>query len=80
MPISPHHAAMLDTNQANPHCIALQGEVGKPVHCNIYPQRSSTCREFTASWENGEHNEICDRARARYGLLPLPASLFLQQT
>jgi Fe-S-cluster containining protein len=70
-PISPHHVAMLGTDQVQPHCIALQGTPGQQVSCNIYPLRSSTCREFTASWENGQHNPVCDRARARYGLPPL---------
>ena len=51
--IAPHHVAMLGTDQARPHCIALQGTVGKHVSCTIYPLRSSTCQEFTASWENG---------------------------
>ncbi|WMP19367.1 YkgJ family cysteine cluster protein [Thiothrix lacustris] len=69
--IAPHHVAMLGTNQAKPHCIALQGEVGQCVSCNIYSLRSSTCHEFTASWEDGKHNPTCDRARANYGLLPL---------
>ncbi len=69
--IAPHHVAMLGTNQAKPRCIALQGVVGECVSCAIYPLRSSTCREFTASWEHGEHNPICDRARAKYGLAPL---------
>ncbi|SEB00476.1 hypothetical protein SAMN05660964_03113 [Thiothrix caldifontis] len=73
-PIAPHHVAMLGTDQAQPHCIALQGTVGQPVSCTIYALRSSTCREFTASWEHGEHNPVCDRARAKYGLPPLPPS------
>ncbi|QTR54097.1 YkgJ family cysteine cluster protein [Thiothrix unzii] len=74
--IAPHHVAMLGTDQARPHCIALQGTVGEHVSCTIYPLRSSTCQEFTASWENGIHNPTCDRARANYGLAPLtPESL-----
>ena len=74
--IAPHHVAMLGTDQARPHCIALQGTVGEHVSCTIYPLRSSTCQEFTASWENGIHNPTCARARANYGLAPLtPESL-----
>lgn len=69
--IAPHHVAMLGTNQAKPHCIALEGVVGECVSCTIYSLRSSTCQEFTASWEHGEHNPTCDRARAKYGLAPL---------
>lgn len=73
--VAPHYVAMLGTNQAKPHCIALQGEVGRCVSCNIYLLRSSTCHEFTASWEHGEHNPTCDRARANYSLPPIPEPL-----
>lgn len=81
VPVSPHFVAMRGTDQPHllPHCMALEGEVGKAVGCTIYHLRSSTCREFTASWENGEHNPVCDRARARYGLPPLSARLFFNQ-
>ncbi|HEX5842761.1 MAG TPA: YkgJ family cysteine cluster protein, partial [Pseudomonas sp.] len=41
--------------------------------CTLYAQRSSTCREFEASWVNGEHNPHCDAARQAYGLPPLVA-------
>ncbi|MFJ3482020.1 YkgJ family cysteine cluster protein [Pseudomonas sp. NPDC090202] len=69
--ISPSRVAMLGTDQKSPRCVALQGEVGKGVSCSIYGQRSSTCREFDASWENGEANSTCDIARAAFGLPPL---------
>lgn len=52
-------------------CIALQGEVGQQVSCSIYQNRSSTCREFKASYEFGEKIESCDQARARFQLRPL---------
>lgn len=70
-PISPHHVAMCGTNQSNPRCVALKGEIGQLVHCSVYDKRSSTCREFKASWEDGLHSPDCDKARARYGLPPL---------
>lgn len=73
--ITPHRVAMLGTNQAKPHCIALHGTVGESVTCTIYPLRSSACREFAASWECGVHNPSCDRARAKHGLLPLRRDL-----
>ena len=41
------------------------------VHCTIYENRPSPCREFAMSGENGEENDACNRARARYGLPPL---------
>lgn len=54
-----------------PRCIALGGEIGKEVECTIYENRPTPCRDFTASFENGEPNPRCDQARARYGLAPL---------
>lgn len=69
--ISPYRAAMQGTDQPEPRCIALQGEVGTQVFCTIHPKRPSPCREFHASWENGALNEACDRARQKYQLAPL---------
>ncbi|WP_020558382.1 YkgJ family cysteine cluster protein [Thiofilum flexile] len=71
-PITITRVAMRGTNQNHPHCIALQGVVGQTTQCGIYEQRASTCREFTASWEDGKPNESCDKARTKYGLPPLP--------
>ena len=62
---------MSGTNQKNPRCIALAGTPGKNACCTIYENRSSTCREFAMSGENGEINEACNRARAKYGLTPI---------
>lgn len=70
-PISPHRSAMKGTDQPKPRCLALQGVVGQTVSCSIHPQRPSPCREFNASWEQGEFNEACDRARQKYSLAPL---------
>lgn len=61
-PISHHHVAMCGTEKKPVRCIALEGDIGQQVSCRIYPQRSSTCREFTA----GEPR--CNEARARAGL------------
>ncbi len=52
-------------------CVALSGEIGKYVACTIYENRSSTCRNFSASYENGYQNIRCDQARAKHGLAPL---------
>jgi Fe-S-cluster containining protein len=41
------------------------------VQCSIYEKRSSTCREFEASWADGEANPDCDAARAAFGLAAL---------
>ena len=72
-PIGPFRAAMRGTNQKPPRCVALEGTVGEAVRCTIYADRPSPCREFAASWEDGERNERCDEVRARHGLPPLTA-------
>ncbi len=59
-----------NTNQ-KPKCVALGGRIGDRVHCLIYENRPSPCREFEASFSNGRHNPRCDEARKRYGLKPL---------
>lgn len=63
--------AMRGTTASQPRCVALTGAVGQCVSCTIHPSRSSTCREFEASWQNGKANADCDKARAAYGLPPL---------
>ena len=67
---------MCGTNQKNPRCVALLGEIGTSVGCSIYELRSSICRDFDVSWLNGVHNERCDRARQAWGLEPLPEPAF----
>ncbi|WP_040064898.1 YkgJ family cysteine cluster protein [Pseudomonas batumici] len=69
--VSPNHVAMLGTERRPVRCTALEGEVGQQTSCSIYHQRSSTCREFEASWVDGVHNDHCDKARAAFGLPPL---------
>jgi len=69
--ISPSCVDMLGTECKPSRCTALVGNVGTRVSCSIYEHRSSTCREFEASWANGEHNPDCDSARAAFGLLPV---------
>ena len=71
--LTPHRIAMKGTSGKPPNsrCVALTGKIGEQVACNIYSVRGSTCREFIPSWEDGEHNEACDKARAFYNLPPL---------
>lgn len=69
--INPTFVAMQGTECQPAHCIALEGEVGAKVSCTIYAQRSTSCRDFQASWQNGEHNPDCDAARIAHGLPPL---------
>lgn len=73
--VSPHLVAMRGTETKPARCNALLGDVGQGTRCTQYAQRSSTCRDFEASWVNGEHNPRCDDARKAYGLPPLTPPL-----
>ena len=46
--VTPHLSCMQGTNQPQPRCVALMGEVGSGVRCSIYENRSSTCQWVTA--------------------------------
>lgn len=73
--ITPHIVAMKGTEVSNtPHCINLKGVIGETGHCGGYLTRSSTCRDFPASYQYGEHNERCDKARIKHGLRVLNSS------
>lgn len=71
--LTPHLRVMRGTNQPQPRCVALLGDIGVAVRCTIHPQRASVCRDFAPSYENGTgpHHARCDQARARWGLPPL---------
>ncbi len=69
--LTPHRRVMRGTNSINPRCIALEGEIGNCVSCSIYEDRSTVCRDFAYSWQFGEKNERCDKARIAHGLQPL---------
>jgi uncharacterized protein len=58
-------ACMRGTNQPQPRCHALQGDVGRAVICTHYAQRPSPCREVQPG------DEKCAQARARHGLASL---------
>ena len=60
--ISPNLVSMEGTNQPNPRCVALTGEIGQQVSCSIYEKRSSTCREFEAG------SVDCLKARLKHGI------------
>lgn len=72
--ISLHQSAMKGTNQKNPRCVSLLGEVGQTIHCEIYENRPDPCRTFLPSFENGERNERCEKARTGHGLKILKLS------
>lgn len=56
---------MRGTDHSPPRCAALQGQIGQHVGCAIYEWRPGPCREFR------EGDDACNRARERYGLMPL---------
>jgi Fe-S-cluster containining protein len=67
--LTPFLRVMKGTNSATPRCIALHGNIGEAVLCTIHTVRSSVCRDFAPSYEDGvTPNERCDKARARWGL------------
>ncbi|ANI29180.1 ferredoxin [Yersinia entomophaga] len=76
--ITPFISCMSGTNCKSPRCVALEGDIGQQVACSIYPDRPTPCHEFSYSGENNQRNESCDRARAYYGLPPLPVEEFEQ--
>lgn len=69
--LNDHLRVMKGTNQKDPRCIALDGQIGQSVQCTIYPKRSTTCQEFMPAWANGQPNDHCDKARLAWGLAPL---------
>lgn len=68
MPDTEEGFSMRGTTDPTPRCTALKGTIGTRTGCTIYANRPSECRDFEASWEFGERNPDCDRARARHGL------------
>lgn len=67
-PLQRWFSCMAGTNQPQPRCVALQGEIGTAVACGVYAQRPTPCREVQAG------DEQCQRARAKHGLPPLVLS------
>lgn len=63
--LTPVYSCMKGTNQKQPRCIALQGEIGQQVQCSIYSVRSSSCREVQIG------DQQCAKARSAYGLIPV---------
>ena len=79
--ITPFYRAMKGTNQKHPRCIALEGEIGQSVHCNIYEQRSTACRAFALEFSEDqviaslEDYERCTHARAQFNLPPVQVDI-----
>lgn len=70
-----HRVSMIGTDTPAPRCLALRGDVGKAVHCSIYPLRPSPCREFEPYDSDGKVNPRCNAARARWQLPPLEPAI-----
>lgn len=64
-PLTAVYSCMQGTNQKNPRCVALDGELGKAVSCSIYEARSSSCKEVMPA------DTQCNKARAAHGFIPL---------
>jgi uncharacterized protein len=64
-PVNAVYSCMSGTNQAQPRCIALEGEIGQQVGCSVYAARSSSCQQVQAG------DSQCNKARAAYNLIPL---------
>lgn len=63
--LTPVYSCMKGTNQKNPRCVMLSGEIGQQVSCTMYEQRSSSCKEVQAG------DVQCNKARFAHGLIPL---------
>lgn len=62
---------MRGSDDAQPRCVALSGEIGVQVACAIYSARPSPCRDFAPFAALGIGDDACARARRRHGLRPL---------
>ena len=63
--LTPVYSCMKGTNQKEVRCVMLSGEIGQYVSCNMYEQRSSSCKEVQAG------DDQCTKARLGHGLIPL---------
>jgi len=71
---------MQGTEEKPARCVALRGELGKTVNCSIYENRSSSCRNFKASFEDGFINRACDEARLAINRSPLTRKDWIRST
>lgn len=72
--ISPLRVCMAGTEQGGGRCVALRGELGQPgIHCDIYLNRPTPCREFEVWQPDGSVNPDCQRLRATLGLPSIAA-------
>jgi Fe-S-cluster containining protein len=71
VPVTATIVRMRGTDDAQPRCIALEGEIGVRAACTIYANRPRPCHEFAPCAPFGRGDDACDRARVRHGLPPL---------
>lgn len=71
LPLVGHLMRMRGSDDAQPRCVALSGEIGVQVACSIYSARPSPCRDFAPYAALGIGDDGCARARRRHGLRPL---------
>lgn len=64
-PLNSVYTCMSGTNQKNPLCIALSGEIGQQVSCSIYEMRSSSCQEVQIA------DEQCNKARRAHNMIEI---------
>lgn len=69
--LTPHLRCMRGTNAKQPRCVALVGQVGQEVTCQIYPLRASPCHEVQLG------DAQCLKARHKHGLPMDPDGLTL---
>ena len=68
-PLGPLRVCMVGTENGHGRCVALRGELGQPgIHCAIYENRPSPCREFEVWQPDGSVNPDCQRLRLARGL------------
>ncbi|WYX19916.1 YkgJ family cysteine cluster protein [Achromobacter xylosoxidans] len=71
--MSPLRACMKGTEMGGGRCISLRGELGRPgIHCAIYENRPTPCREFDIWQPDGSPNPDCQRLRLALGLPAVP--------
>lgn len=69
--ISSSYVCMKGTEKKPSRCSELCGTVGDNASCGMYAKRSTSCRDFEASFSDGIKDERCDQARIAHGLKPL---------
>ena len=70
-PIGARRVCMRGTAAAPRRCVALRGQIGVAVSCDIYEFRPGACSDFAPLAAVGRGDEACNEARRRHQLPPL---------